>query len=203
MNRLEQLVLIESIIESSPVIVFRWIIRDDWPVEYVSKNISHLGYSQEQLLTGAVAWTRITHPDDLLRLQQEVETYLSNNTDSWSQTYRIRASTGEYRWIRDWNLILRNEQGQPEKIQSVLIDITPEKNEEYIRQASQDTLEKALSKIISGCIPICAGCKSIRDEAGHWAPLENYFSRKSPVSFSHGLCPTCGDRMREAVKPLS
>lgn len=54
-------------------------------------------------------------------------------------------------------------------------------------------LEKALDEIqvLEGILPICSYCKKIRDDNGHWHHLESYISRKSEVSFSHGICKEC------------
>ncbi len=54
-------------------------------------------------------------------------------------------------------------------------------------------LEKALAdiKTLHGLIPICANCKSIRDDSGYWQQLEKYISEHSEAQFSHGLCPKC------------
>jgi len=193
----------ESIIESSPAIVFRWIIQEDWPVEYVSRNIDQLGYSQEEMLAGKVSWPGITHPDDEPRLQKEVREFLANGTDTWSQTYRIRAADGTYRWMRDWNLLLRDDQGVPRRTQAIIIDITQEKNEEQQRQQAQKELDQALAKVISGFLPICACCKNIRDEAGNWIPIESYIAKRNPVILTHGACPRCSERVLDDLKKSS
>ena len=54
-------------------------------------------------------------------------------------------------------------------------------------------LRKLLSEIrtLSGLLPMCAGCKKIRDDAGYWAEVEEYISTRSDTTFSHGLCPDC------------
>ena len=54
-------------------------------------------------------------------------------------------------------------------------------------------LRLALTEVkqLSGLLPICAGCKKIRDDGGLWQPLEGYISAKSEAKFSHGLCPNC------------
>jgi len=197
MTDIEELKLIESIVESSPAIIFRWIIQEDWPVDFVSKNISQLGYTQDDMLSGKVSWPSITHPDDEPRLQAEVEAYLAKGADTWSQIYRIQAADGAYHWMRDWNMLLRDEQKVPRKIQGIIIDITQEKVEEQQRQQAQLELEQVLSKVISGFVPICAQCKAIRDDAGKWIPVEKFIIGKSQVQFSHGLCPVCLERFKE------
>jgi len=54
-------------------------------------------------------------------------------------------------------------------------------------------LEKALSEIKSlrGILPICAGCKRIRDDAGYWQQVEQYVQEHSEAEFSHSICPDC------------
>ena len=51
-------------------------------------------------------------------------------------------------------------------------------------------VEQALSriKVLSGLIPICASCKNIRDDQGHWSQLERYLKTHSEACFSHGIC---------------
>jgi hypothetical protein len=49
-------------------------------------------------------------------------------------------------------------------------------------------------KVLEGLLPICSFCKSIRNEAGEWEHLEAFISRRSDARFSHGVCPSCGDR---------
>ena len=181
MSNIKELQLIESIVEASPAIIFRWIIQEGWPVEYVSRNIEQLGYTQEEMISGKVSWPSITHPDDYPRLEEEVKGFLADGIEKWSQTYRIYARDGTYRWVQDWNLLLRDEQGVPRKIQGIIIDITKEKTVEQQREDTQKELEKALAKVISGFLPICAQCKAIRDNSGHWTPIENYIHHKSPI----------------------
>ena len=46
-------------------------------------------------------------------------------------------------------------------------------------------------KTLQGMLPICAHCKKIRDDQGHWQQLEAYISQRSETRFSHGVCPDC------------
>ncbi len=52
-------------------------------------------------------------------------------------------------------------------------------------------VQKKYEKILSGFIPICASCKSIRDEDGVWQRLETYVHKQTGATFSHGICPAC------------
>jgi glucose-6-phosphate-specific signal transduction histidine kinase len=56
-------------------------------------------------------------------------------------------------------------------------------------------LAEALAKVkkLSGRLPICIGCKSIRDEGGQWHEIEEYFTQQSEDDFifSQAVCPYC------------
>jgi hypothetical protein len=48
---------------------------------------------------------------------------------------------------------------------------------------------------LSGILPICAGCKKIRDDKGYWSKVETYIAKHSQAHFSHGLCPDCAKKL--------
>jgi CheY-like chemotaxis protein len=54
-------------------------------------------------------------------------------------------------------------------------------------------LKEALENVkkLSGLLPICAHCKSIRNDEGYWEAVENYITDKTDAQFSHSLCPKC------------
>jgi phosphoserine phosphatase RsbU/P len=54
-------------------------------------------------------------------------------------------------------------------------------------------LRRALDQIntLHGIIPICSGCKRIRDDKGYWSQVEAYLSAHTDARFSHSLCPEC------------
>ncbi len=62
------------------------------------------------------------------------------------------------------------------------------------------SLEEALAnvKALQTLLPMCAYCKSIRNDQNYWEKVETYFSQHSNVSFTHSYCPNCYDRF---VKP--
>jgi CheY-like chemotaxis protein len=64
-------------------------------------------------------------------------------------------------------------------------------------QLRMTELEEALSRIkkLQGLLPICASCKSIRDDKGYWNQIEVYIQEHSGADFSHGICPDCARRL--------
>ncbi|MCX7029096.1 MAG: PAS domain-containing protein, partial [Spirochaetes bacterium] len=75
----------------------------------------------------------------------------------------------------------------------VIRDVTARREVELERERLIGELQRALADIrtLRGLLPICAGCKKIRDDQGYWKGLEQYLSEHAEVQFSHGLCPDC------------
>lgn len=44
-------------------------------------------------------------------------------------------------------------------------------------------------------VPICGYCKKMRDDRNYWSQVEEYLSKQTGTSFSHGVCPDCYDRV--------
>ena len=61
----------------------------------------------------------------------------------------------------------------------------------------QKRVDEAMArvKILSGLLPICGGCKKIRDDKGYWNQIETYIVQRADIEFSHGLCPDCIKRL--------
>ena len=57
-------------------------------------------------------------------------------------------------------------------------------------------LQSALAEVrtLKGIVPICAGCKKIRDDKGFWEQVETYVQKHTEAKFSHGFCPECVEK---------
>jgi sigma-B regulation protein RsbU (phosphoserine phosphatase) len=66
-------------------------------------------------------------------------------------------------------------------------------------------LEEALSRVheLQGLLPICSYCKKVRDDQNYWHEVETYVSVRSAASFSHGICPTCRDKVMLQLNELT
>lgn len=64
-------------------------------------------------------------------------------------------------------------------------------------------LKEALARVkeLRGLIPICAGCKQIRDDQGYWQSVESYIAARTDADFSHGICPDCVKKLYGAEPP--
>jgi hypothetical protein len=60
-----------------------------------------------------------------------------------------------------------------------------------------DRLLKALEEIktLSGLLPICTTCKTIRDDKGYWNQIEGYIQKHLDAQFNYSICPDCAKKI--------
>ncbi|OPY22502.1 MAG: putative diguanylate cyclase [Methanomethylovorans sp. PtaU1.Bin073] len=135
--------ILEKIISNGPVIAFLWkaenTAEEKWPVEYVSDNVSLLGYTVEDFISGRLLYADIVHPDDLPEVEMELSEISHAGGTVFVKEYRIRTKSGEDRWVKEQTFIQRNDEGVVTHYQGTIFDITEQKNKEM-------ALEEALRK---------------------------------------------------------
>lgn len=130
---LERRAELERIIEKSPSVVILWQAGEGWPVEFVSKNISHFGYEVEDLLSGRVTYTSIMHPEDRERVTREVHQFSRRGIRDYGQHYRLVTRSGEVRWVDDRTILRVDESGRVTHHQGIITDVT-ERREAELRE---------------------------------------------------------------------
>jgi heterodisulfide reductase subunit B len=58
--------------------------------------------------------------------------------------------------------------------------------------AERDILLKE-NKKLRKLLPICSGCRRIRDDYGKWWPLDAYIREHTNSDFTHSICKDCKD----------
>lgn len=113
--------------------------------------------------------------------------------------------TGAVRWVSERAELELSQEGVLLGGFGTVQDITDRKRAEEERERLINELQKALARVktLSGMLPICAGCKKIRDDNGYWNQLEYYISEHSEALFSHGLCPDCLEKAYEEVAEIN
>ncbi len=58
-------------------------------------------------------------------------------------------------------------------------------------------LQIALAEVkqLQGILPICSYCKQIRTDKNSWQQVESYVAEHTDAKFSHGICPSCYERV--------
>ncbi|WP_321417823.1 PAS domain S-box protein [uncultured Methanomethylovorans sp.] len=120
--------VLENVIESSPAIVFFWKPYDNWPVEFVSENISQFGYTAKEFMSGKMLYGDIIHPYDLEKMNHETLRCIEEGEKNISLEYRILTRSGEVRWIDERSIIKRDAKGRIQYIHGIIVDVTERKN---------------------------------------------------------------------------
>lgn len=120
---------LERVVNTSPVIVFLWKYEPMWPAEFVSENITRLGYEVEDFTSNKLLYGDIVHPEDLEKMAAELEMNVEAGCTDYTSEYRILTKSGEVRWVDERTVIQRSKDGEVH-LQGIILDITEHKKAE-------------------------------------------------------------------------
>ncbi len=99
-----------------------------------------LGYSPEGFKQ-YTDFTNILHPDDHKDTMTAMENHLSGKAEKYIAEYRIKTSSGSYKWFRDIGGVTRRDKdGRPLVVTGVVLDISDAKANE--KKVQKSVLEK-------------------------------------------------------------
>lgn len=148
------------------------------------------GWSRETLMQMNIRQINTLPPSEIKERMQEARDGRQTLFE-----FRHRLSDGSIRDVEVFSSRITTHG----HVHSIIHDITERRRAEKEREKLISELQEALAsvKTLKGLLPICAWCKKIRDDEGYWNKLEAYIGRHSEVSFSHGICPDCAQKVRE------
>lgn len=184
-----------SLVEQAPLMIWRADLSMgcNW---FNARWLAFTGRSlaQEQ----GDGWAEGVHPEDL---QACLDTYVAcfKRQESFTMEYRLRRWDGAYRWIQDCGVpFYEEEEGQFLGYIGSCTDVTERREAEaLLREQHEQEVQR-----LQGLLPICAGCKKIKDDRGYWNQLEAYLCTHAAVEFTHGYCPECAERFRAEAAAL-
>jgi PAS domain S-box-containing protein len=143
-------------------------------------------------------WAHGVHPGDIDRC---LETYLTafKNRSVFEMEYRLLRRDGFYRWVLDRGVPFSDADGNFAGYIGSCIDVT----DTVQARETLKTKQHAEVEPLRSLLPICSGCKAIRDDRGYWNQLESYISEHFEANFSHGLCPGCARKLYPDFFPRS
>ncbi len=139
-----------TLIDNSDMMVFHWRAEEGWPVEYVSKNVSMLGYSPQDFTSADISYFDIIHPDDSLQVAKEVLEYTKNGVNHFSQIYRIITASGQIMWIDDRIVIQRDLEGNVLSYLGTIMNITKRKIAQLSLQESEEKFRRISENALMG-----------------------------------------------------
>jgi PAS domain S-box-containing protein len=122
--------LYRALVEQTSVVTYRDAPDLTGATMYISPQVeSMLGYSLDEWKNNPVIWKSITHPDDLPHVLAGIAGYIANGEPAQIE-YRIQTKSGQWKWVRDESVVIKDEQGNFNYVHGVLIDITERKETE-------------------------------------------------------------------------
>jgi PAS domain S-box-containing protein len=112
------------LIEQSAAVLWRWEPGRDWPVSFVSENVSQWGYDANQFIEREIPYRGIVHPDDASALEQLVQHANAEGHDRFDATYRIRTAQGNWVWVDERTVIERDPTGKPVGWHGLTLDVS-------------------------------------------------------------------------------
>lgn len=88
------------------------------------------GYNLKELKDDSDTWTKNIHPDDLEKITQSYYNTVKSNTTNWIEEYRYKKSNGQYAYIINKGIVIRDTSGRAIRIIGAMQDITQKKQEE-------------------------------------------------------------------------
>ncbi len=114
--------------------LWSWDLR--WDISWMSPTFwSSLGYDSAKLNE---KWKECIYPEDLEEIQVNLQQYLQNPTDTFTQTARFFHISGSVVWIRIKGIPVHDCEGVPVRMLTSFADVTHEKQNE--QKSSQDAL---------------------------------------------------------------
>ncbi|WP_319522274.1 PAS domain S-box protein [uncultured Desulfosarcina sp.] len=182
-----------------------WLINpESLKFEYITPSISRIsGFGANETI-GTSILERLT-PESARRavaMIAEIKAAGQNAIQaSHSMELELNKKNGDTCWA-EVRVKLVEEPDGPPKLVGVTRDISNRKNAELKLENQNQALARALAekeellkevKVLRKLLPICSGCRRIRDENNQWWPLDEYVRAHTDTNFTHTICPSCKD----------
>jgi PAS domain S-box-containing protein len=89
-------------------------------------------------------WNKNIHPDDFDKVNNFIIQLIEGTEINWSDQYRFKKQSGEYAFVMDRGIIIRNEDGKALRMIGAMHDISEQKkDEENVKRLNYELAEKA------------------------------------------------------------
>jgi len=114
----------EKVAQATNDAIWDWNILDD--TQYRGEGFKTLfGHDITTIDPREFSWSEHLHPEDKEEAEQNIEeTILNKNRVNWSHEYRYRKSNGEYAFVIDRGVIIRDASGKAVRMVGAMTDVT-------------------------------------------------------------------------------
>ena len=131
---------------------FEWIVPENL-LTWSQNHINMFGLSSVDFDGSFAAWQKCVLPDDLPKLEAQIQLAFSQKKEDWQTEYRIRRTdTCAERWITSRGQISYDSRGKPLIMVGISIDTTDRKFAEQELLRSRENLEHHVHQRTSGLV---------------------------------------------------
>lgn len=136
---------LESLIESSPSVIYSLKPDEKMLITFVSENVSGmLGYTSEELMGVPELWINNIHPEDKDKVMNILKTLSAQG--NVAQVYRFRHKDGRFLWLQDNMKIISDNSDVPLVVIGSWMDVTEHVNSEQALVESEEMFRDMFEK---------------------------------------------------------
>lgn len=147
----------EAVVNRSPVVVFKWKSQKNWPVEFVSRNISQFGYTQDEFTKGHITYADLVVPEDLGNVEQNLIEAINRGDKEFNYEYRIITRDREIKWVEERTFIGNFSANHSNKLQGIILDINERKKAEEALKKMEKIRIKEIHHRIKNNLQVVSG----------------------------------------------
>lgn len=105
------------------------------------------GYPVENDEIIGVFWENYIHPDDITEFLEKINNYKSGKQESFALEYRVKKSNGQYVFVEDKGILIKDKNGIPIKMVGAMQDITERKTYDIQLRDLNEVLNKKVKEL--------------------------------------------------------
>ncbi|SDS74269.1 PAS domain S-box-containing protein/diguanylate cyclase (GGDEF) domain-containing protein [Pseudomonas asplenii] len=115
------------IVQNSPTILYRLRGEPSFPLMYISHNITKFGHVAKDLMASSDWAKELIHQEDQPKVDAAMARVLDKDAQGASIEFRLRTGDGQWRWVENRYVPVRDAEGRLLEVEGIIIDITERK----------------------------------------------------------------------------
>lgn len=145
-ERTRQLERLEYLLRMSPAVIYTVDPADPTGATFVSARVQDItGFTPDDFVRTPGLWLDLIHPDDLPLIASAMQEIFAH--DGLTLDYRVHSKGGDYRWVRDSAVLVRDSRGEPVEFIGSWLDITDVKAYESQLRHSETQLHALAARL--------------------------------------------------------
>ncbi|MEM7801765.1 MAG: response regulator, partial [Chloroflexota bacterium] len=167
-----------EVVENSPVVIFRGGADRKMTINYVSSNITQIGFLASDFLSGRYTFASLLHPEDRRSIIRSFLVAARNNEHTIKRIARILTKDGSTRWADMRITFEYSKENKFAGFQGLALDITERKEAELILQEREETFRQTLEFLPT---PLCV----VDLDTGNFINVNEAFGQLMRIPVDH------------------